>query len=57
MSIYTRLVAGVLFPLHEKMKGHSTVKAFRGLERSQWLSADELSQLQVRRLREFLIRV
>ena len=57
MSLYTRLVAGVLFPLHEKMKGHSTVKAFRGLERSQWLSADELSQLQVRRLREFLIRV
>jgi len=57
MSLYTKIVSGVLFPLHERLKGHSTVEALRSMERSQWLSPQELQQLQVRRLRDFLTRI
>ena len=53
-SAYTRLAAGVLFPLHERLKGHHSVVLRQELERSQWLNADELRQLQLRRLRAFL---
>jgi phenylacetate-CoA ligase len=57
LSFYTRFVSGALFPLHEKIKGHATVEVFRSMERSQWLPADEMAQLQVQRLREFLVRI
>ena len=54
MSLYTRLVTATLFPLHEKLKGHSTMQVFREMERSQWLTSAELQQLQLSRLRQFL---
>lgn len=54
MSLYTKLVSGVLFPLHERLKHHSTVSVHRNMERSQWLPADELEMLQLSRLRTFL---
>ena len=57
MSLYTKLVSGGLFPLHERLKGHSTVEVLRAMERSQWLSAAELAQLQGGRLRDFLVRI
>ncbi|MCB1843131.1 MAG: phenylacetate--CoA ligase family protein [Halioglobus sp.] len=57
MSVYTALVASVVFPLHERLKGHSSVHARRALERSQWLSPDAFSTLQVQQLREFLSRI
>lgn len=57
VSVYTRFVATSLFPLHERVKGHSTVGVFRAMERSQWLSSQEISQLQVERLRQFLSRI
>ncbi|MBK6737183.1 MAG: phenylacetate--CoA ligase family protein [Haliea sp.] len=57
MNLYTKLVSGGLFPLHERLKGHSTVEVLRAMERSQWLSAAELEQLQGRRLRDFLMRI
>ena len=57
MSLYTKLTANVLFPLHERMKKHSTIDVFRAMEKTQWLSADEMSQLQLDRLREFLSRI
>lgn len=57
MSFYTKLVSGALFPLHERLKGHSTVSALRSMERSQWLSPAELQQLQILRLRDFLVRI
>jgi phenylacetate-coenzyme A ligase PaaK-like adenylate-forming protein len=57
MSLYTKLVSGALFPLHERLKGHSTVEAMRAMEHSQWLPGDELEQLQINRLRDFLIRI
>lgn len=53
-SAYTAFISGMLFPLHEKLKSHSTVAARRRLEESQWLSADQLQALQVERLRALL---
>ena len=56
MSLYTRIVSGVLFPLHERLKGHDTVRARRALERSQWLPPAELEALRLARLRRLLAR-
>ncbi len=49
-----RLVNRVIFPLHERLKGKPTHAALREAERTQWLSRDELRELQLRRLRELL---
>ncbi len=57
MSLYTKFVSGSLFPLHERLKGHSTVAALRSMERSQWLSPAAMEQLQIQRLRDFLVRI
>jgi phenylacetate-CoA ligase len=57
MSAYTRIAGNILFPLHEKMKGHSTLDVFREMERSQWFSPAELAQLQLERLRAFLVAI
>ncbi len=56
MSLYTRIVSGALFPLHERLKGHDTVRARRALERSQWLPPAELEALRLARLRRLLAR-
>lgn len=57
MSLYTSLVSGVLFPLHEHLKGHSTVAVLRTMERTQWLSAREIERMQITRLLDFLSRI
>lgn len=57
MSLYQKLVAGVLFPLHERLKGHSSVAVHRALEESQWWSAARLRDLQLHRLRALLEHV
>jgi phenylacetate-CoA ligase len=54
MSWYTRCVSGILFPLHESLKKHTTVKVRKDMERSQWWTASELEQLQLQKLRAFL---
>ncbi|MBL8325990.1 MAG: phenylacetate--CoA ligase family protein [Rubrivivax sp.] len=56
-GLYTRLAAGVLFPLHERLKGHDSVAVLRRLERSQWAGADEIAAEQGTRLREFLVQI
>jgi phenylacetate-CoA ligase len=56
MKAYTKLVSGLLFPLHERLKGHSTMKAFREMDKNQWLSPVQLQQLQVENLRDFLCK-
>jgi len=53
-SFYTRLVSKVLFPLHERLKGHTTVAVRREMERSQWLGQEEIRERQVERLRGLL---
>jgi len=55
-GLYTRACATLVFPLHERLKGHTTVAVRRSLEETQWWSPEELSALQLARLREFLDR-
>jgi len=54
---YTTWVADVLFPLHEKLKGHDTLNRIRSLEQTQWLPAPRLAELQLENLRGFLIDI
>ena len=54
--MYTRVCSSLLFPLHERLKRHHSVGLRRELESSQWWPAERLHELQVRRLREFLVR-
>lgn len=54
MSLYTKLVSSVLFPIHERLKGHSTVAVHCKMEESQWLSPSELQSLQLSNLQIFL---
>ena len=55
--MYTRLVSSLLFPLHERLKHHSTVAVRRAMERSQWFEPDALRALQVERLRALLVEI
>jgi phenylacetate-CoA ligase len=57
MSAYTRLCSAVLFPLHERLKGHTSTALRAQLERTQWLDGAALLELQTRRLREFCVTV
>jgi len=54
MSVYTRFVSGLVFPLQERAKRHTTVRVRREMEASQWWPADRIQELQARRLRELL---
>jgi phenylacetate-CoA ligase len=54
MSWYTALCSGLLFPLHERAKGHTSVAWRKALEQSQWWSPQELEAYRVQRLRGFL---
>lgn len=57
MSLRGSLVSGLLFPLQEKLKGHTTIADFAELEASQWLSPAAIRALQLERLRAFLIDI
>ena len=57
MSAWTRLVANGLFPLHERLKGHTSVAQRRALEASQWWPAERLAALQTQRLQALLREV
>lgn len=56
-SLYTKLVSNFFFPLHEALKGHSSVKLHRELEQSQWLSPKEMEDRQNQNLQAFIARV
>jgi len=51
---YTRFVAGLLFPLQERLKHHDTVAVRRGLEQTQWWPPMQLRALQLQRLQALL---
>ena len=57
MSLYQKAVAGVLFPLHEKLKRHDTIAVHKAMEASQWLSPQALAALQLENLRRFLVKI
>lgn len=50
----TAFISGVVFPLQERAKRHSTVAARRELERTQWLPRPALESLRLQRLRRLL---
>lgn len=54
MNMYTALVSRGIFPLHERLKGHSTVAVRRELERTQWLPPADLEVYRLDKLRRFL---
>jgi phenylacetate-CoA ligase len=56
-SIYTRIASGILFPLHERVKGHDSTARRRALERSQWWPRERLAEDQRARLRGFFMRI
>jgi phenylacetate-CoA ligase len=53
-SFYTAAVSAWLFPLHEKLKHHDSVRIRHQMEQSQWWSAERLAQWQLERLRTLL---
>ncbi|MCL7421322.1 MAG: AMP-binding protein [Methylobacter sp.] len=57
MDFYTRLTANVIFPLHERLKGHTTVDVRRDMERTQWLAPEPLQELRLQNLKRFLTDV
>ena len=57
MSLYTKLVSNIIFPLHEQLKKHDTVHIRKEMEKTQWFSPQELKALQIERLKNFLIDV
>ena len=54
VDLYTRVVSRLLFPLHERLKGHTSTAWRKRLERSQWLTPAEIRSLQLKNLRSFL---
>lgn len=55
-SLYTRLISGLVFPLQERIKHHTTVADRKTLEASQWWSAEQIEALQRERLQRLLAR-
>jgi phenylacetate-CoA ligase len=53
-ELYTSLVAGVFFPLQERLKKHNTVALRKQMEQSQWWSREQLRELQLSRLKQLL---
>ena len=53
-GVYTGIVANCLFPIHERLKKHSTVAVKKAMEQSQWWSADRLRAYQLQRLQALL---
>jgi len=56
MDLYSGFCAHVLFPLQERLKGHSSVAVRRRLEQTQWWDPQKLRQLQNERLQELIRR-
>lgn len=56
-DLYTALCSGLIFPLHERLKKHSSVQVRKEMEQTQWLTPDELAVLRLTKLRAFLADV
>lgn len=55
MGLYKRVFESVLYPGYESLlRGRHTLRYLAEYERQQWLSAEELRELQVRKLRALL---
>ena len=54
MNLYTPIVNKFLFPLHEKLKKHQTIKLHRSLQKTQWLSPEKVIEQQNQNLKTFI---
>lgn len=54
MSLYTALISGVVFPLQERFKHHTTVRVRKEMEQSQYWPLEKLEALRVSRLKTLL---
>ena len=54
MSLYTRLISGLLFPLQERLKHHDSVAVHEEMEQSQYWPLERLEALRVARLKVLL---
>ncbi len=50
-ALWSRPIAGILFPLHERLKGHDSIARLKALESSQWWTAEELDEHRLVRLK------
>ena len=57
MRPYTVLCSSLLFPIHERLKGHQSVALRKQLDDSQWLSAVALEDRQRANLQVFMQRI
>lgn len=55
-GLYTKVVSSLLFPLHERLKRHSTVAVRRRMEQTQYWPEAKLDLLRLERLRALLLR-
>lgn len=53
-DIYTRLASEIIFPLHERLKGHDSVRIRRAMEQSQWWTLERIEALRLERLQALL---
>lgn len=53
-SIYTKFVSRCLFPLHERLKSHTTVAILKSLEQTQWQTKQQILAEQSVRLNKFI---
>ena len=53
--MHKSIVKHVIFPLHEKLIGRKTYQYLNELEKMQWLKAEEIKSLQLRKLKDLLI--
>jgi phenylacetate-CoA ligase len=54
VSLYTALISGVVFPLQERLKHHTTTRVHRDMEQSQYWSVERLDALRFSRLKTLL---
>jgi phenylacetate-CoA ligase len=53
-DLYTSFVSGLIFPLHERMKNHSSVALRKEMESTQWWDEARLRETQLKKLRRLL---
>ncbi|MEN9395903.1 MAG: hypothetical protein RLZ81_433 [Pseudomonadota bacterium] len=54
MGLYTSLVSSLLFPVHERLKGHDSVAIRHQMEQAQWWPSERLAAFQLQRLQALL---
>ncbi len=52
--MYSRLISGLVFPLQEQLKRHTTVAVRHRMEETQWWAPEQIAALQAERCRALL---